>query len=53
MRHSDQGATNRRGCYLIALAVLAAILLFGAIGLGWLGSIDLGKISGLPISGKT
>jgi hypothetical protein len=41
---------NRRGCFVIALLVLAVVLLFGAIGLGWLGDLDTGKITGLPIT---
>jgi hypothetical protein len=49
---SDQRTANRRGCYVVGLIVLATILLFGAIGMGWLGDIDLGKISGLPIFDK-
>ena len=48
--HSKLITKNRRGCFAIGLIVLAAILLFGAIGLGWLGAIDVGKITGLPIT---
>lgn len=47
--HSKLITTNRRGCFAIGLIVLAAVLLFGAIGLGWLGDIDLDKITDLPI----
>jgi hypothetical protein len=47
---SDQGTTNRRGCYVVGLIVLAVTLLFAAIGLGWLGDLDVGKIAGLPIA---
>jgi hypothetical protein len=46
----DQDTTNRRGCYVVGLIVLTATLLFAAIGLGWLGDLDLGKIAGLPIA---
>lgn len=49
MPPSNQRTTNRRGCYVIGAMVLGAVLLFGAIGLGFLGDLDLGKISGLPI----
>lgn len=47
---ADQRTKNRRGCYVFGLIVLASVLLFAAIGLGWLGDLDLGKISSLPIS---
>jgi hypothetical protein len=47
---ADQPTTNRWGCYALGLIVLASVLLFAAIGLGWLGDLDLGKISGLPIA---
>lgn len=50
MRHSKLMTNNRRGCFAIGLMVLAAVLLFGAIGLGWLGDIDLGKVTGLPVA---
>ena len=47
---SDQSTNNRRGCIVIGLIVLAAVLLIGAIGLGWLGDLDTGKITGLPVT---
>ena len=49
-RPFDQDTANRRGCYAVGLIVLAVLLLFGAIGLGWLGDLDVGKIAGLPIA---
>lgn len=47
---SDQLVKNRRGCFVIGLIVLAVVLLVAAIGLGWLGDVDTGKITGLPIT---
>ena len=47
---SDQGRSNRRGCFLIGLIALVAVLLFLAIGLGWLGGVDTSKNTGLPIA---
>ena len=47
----DQGTTNRRGCLLIGLIGITVLLLFVAIALGWLGAIDAGKNTGIPITG--
>ena len=46
----SQFMKNRRGSFVIGLIVLAVVLLFGAIGLGWLGDVDTGKITGLPVT---
>jgi hypothetical protein len=46
----DQGRRNRFGCLLIGVAFLVALLLFVAIGLGWLGSVDTGKNSAPAIA---
>jgi hypothetical protein len=40
---------NRLGCFVIGLIVLATVLLFVAIGLGWVGDVDISKITGLPV----
>ena len=49
---SDRDKTNRRGCSLFAIAIPFIILLFAAISLGWLGKVDRGKITDLPIVGN-
>ena len=49
MPYSKHITRNRLGCFIIALIVLASVLLFAAIGLGWFGNVDMSKISGLPI----
>lgn len=43
-------AKNRLGCFVISIIMLAAVLLFVAIGQGWLGDVDMSKITGLPVS---
>ena len=48
---SQQGASNRRGCYLIAGIALLMVLVVIGLGLGWFGQVDRGKISDLPIAG--
>ena len=50
-RPSRQSVINRRGCLIIAAVLLLAIALLAAIGLGLLGNVDNGKLSGLPVLG--
>lgn len=49
-KHPKLVAKYRLGCFVIGVVVLAALLLFMAIGLGWFGDVDMSKITGLPIS---
>lgn len=40
---------NRRGCLVVAIGVPIILLLLAAIGLGWVGPIERGKITDLPV----
>ena len=47
-----QDRRNRRGCFLVIAGIGVAILLLAAIGMGWLGPIDRGKATDLPVVGS-
>jgi hypothetical protein len=40
---------NRRGCLVVAVGVALVLLILAAIGLGWVGQVDRGKITDLPV----
>jgi hypothetical protein len=46
---SEREKTNRRGCYLLAAGGALILLLLIAISMGWLGQVDRGKVSDLPV----
>jgi hypothetical protein len=48
---SEQGKTNRRGCFVFAVLIPLIVLLLVAISLGWLGQVERGKITDLPVPG--
>jgi hypothetical protein len=48
---SEQGKTNRRGCFLFAVLISLIVLLLVAISLGWVGQVEGGKITDLPVPG--
>ena len=40
---------DRRGCYLMAAASAVILFVAIAVGMGWLGQVDRGKISDIPV----
>ena len=40
---------NRRGCFLVAAAILLALAVVAAFALGLFGNVDGGKVTDLPI----
>jgi len=40
---------NRRGCLVVAIGVPIVLLILAAIGLGWVGPVERGKITDLPV----
>ena len=40
--------TNRRGCFLVAIIILLTVALIAAFGMGWLGTVDEGKVTDIP-----
>lgn len=46
---SKEGAQNRNGCFAIAALTVLVLLLVIAMGLGWLGRVDTGKLTDMPI----
>jgi hypothetical protein len=40
---------NRRGCLVVAIGIAMVLLILAAIGLGWFGQIERGKITDLPV----
>ena len=49
MARGTPDRNNRRGCLVMAIGVAAVLLILAAIGLGWVGPIERGKISDLPV----
>jgi len=48
---SEQGRTNRRGCIVFTVLIPLIVLLLVAISLGWVGQVDKGKMTDLPVPG--
>jgi hypothetical protein len=46
---SKERRINHRGCVVLAVISLLVLLLLIAISMGWLGKIDRGKTSGIPV----
>jgi hypothetical protein len=42
-------SANRRGCLALAVIAVAFLILAIAVSLGWLGQVDTGKPSKLPV----
>ena len=49
MAHEPMESGRRRGCLAIGVVAVLILMLAVAISLGWIGQIDRGKISGLPL----
>ena len=47
----EQTKISRRGCSLLVVLVALVVLLLVAIGPGWLGRVDGGKVTTLPVAG--
>jgi len=49
MARQSSEPTSRRGCLILAAVVAIILLLLAAIGSGWVGQVERGKITDLPV----
>jgi hypothetical protein len=48
MARESSNADSRRGCFILAAAIAIILLALAAIGEGWIGQVERGKITDVP-----